>query len=271
MPELPEVETTCRGISPHIIGACVERVEIRNSKLRWPIDKTIVTLLPGMSATSVLRRGKYILIQFDFGWLIIHLGMSGSLRLVHKSVAPDKHDHFDIYFDTGNALRYKDPRRFGSILWTTDAPANHKLLKNLGPEPLSNDFSRDYLHAISRKKIQTIKTFIMDGRNVVGVGNIYANEALFDSGIRPGVGAGKLSLRRCEKLTTSIKHILQKAIKKGGTSLRDFVNSDGNPGYFQQELYVYGREGLPCKLCNKPLRSKFINQRSSFYCNSCQR
>ncbi|MGK0298278.1 MAG: formamidopyrimidine-DNA glycosylase [Gammaproteobacteria bacterium] len=270
MPELPEVETTCRGISPHIIGASVDKVEIRNHKLRWPVPKKIGMLLPGMSATSVHRRGKYILVQFDVGWLIIHLGMSGSLRIVHKSVLPEKHDHIDIFFDTGNVLRYKDPRRFGSIHWTTDAPANHKLLKNLGPEPLSNDFSRDYLYSISRGKTQSIKTFIMDGRNVAGVGNIYANEALFNSGIRPSSGAGRLSHRRCEKLAKSIKNILNKAIKKGGTSLRDFVNSNGNPGYFQQELSVYGREGLPCKFCKKPLWAKFINQRSTFYCTSCQ-
>ncbi|MGY8814784.1 MAG: bifunctional DNA-formamidopyrimidine glycosylase/DNA-(apurinic or apyrimidinic site) lyase [Gammaproteobacteria bacterium] len=271
MPELPEVETTCRGISPHIINACVDKVEIRNYKLRWPVPKIIVTLLPGMIAKSVLRRSKYILIQFDVGWLIIHLGMSGSLRLVHKSVVHEKHDHIDIIFDTGIVLRYKDPRKFGSILWTTDDPSNHKLLKNLGPEPLSIDFSPDYLYARSRRKTQSIKTFIMSSRNVAGVGNIYANEALFNSGIMPGAEAGKLSLKRCEKLTNSIKYILKKAIKKGGTTLRDFVNSDGNPGYFQQELYVYGREGLPCKICNKPLRSNSINQRSSFYCTACQR
>jgi formamidopyrimidine-DNA glycosylase len=271
MPELPEVETTCRGISSHIIGAKIYEVVLRNHRLRWPVPKSIIKELKGLTVRSVNRRGKYILIQFETGWLIIHLGMSGSLRLVDKASTPEKHDHFDLIFESANTLRFKDPRRFGSIHWTSDEPGKHKLLQDLGPEPLSNEFSGNYLYVKSRNKTQAIKSFIMNSHLVVGVGNIYANEALFESGIRPDLQAGKLSRKRCENLSTSIKNILSKAILQGGTTLRDFVNSDGNPGYFQQLLNVYGREGKPCNVCNKSLKAMVLNQRSSFFCSSCQR
>ena len=252
MPELPEVETTVRGISPYIIAAKIIKAELRNQKLRWPVPRSIVNKLRGLSAMSVSRRGKYILIQFEPGCMMIHLGMSGSLRLVPIDTPPEKHDHFDLCLETGYLLRYRDPRRFGSIHWLTGDPENHALLKDLGPEPLSRAFNGEYLFIKSRNKKRVIKTFIMDSRVVVGVGNIYASEALYDCGIRPGNRTGRLSRERCNRLTQSIKKILNNAILKGGTTLRDFVDVDGNPGYFQQTLNVYGRAGLPCRSCYRP-------------------
>ena len=270
MPELPEVETTCRGISPYIISKKATKVTIRNSKLRWPVSGDVKNVILGSTICSVARRGKYILINFEHGCLIIHLGMSGSLRIVPLHKPPEKHDHIDIILDSNIVLRYRDPRRFGSIHWTADDPNNHELIAELGIEPLARQFNADYLYNISRNRKRAIKTFIMDSKIVVGIGNIYANEVLFLSGIHPTKLAGKISHQKYELLCMSIKKVLRKAIKKGGSTLRDFVNSDGKPGYFQQSLNVYGRREEPCRICQRPIRAIFLNQRAAFYCSNCQ-
>ncbi len=271
MPELPEVETTRLGIAPHIIGQVIEDVIVRNKNLRWPITTTLKKDLLNNKFQKIDRRGKYLLCYTDHGCMITHLGMSGSLRIVDKKIKPEKHDHLDILFATGNILRFHDPRRFGSILWTMKDPLQHKLIKHLGPEPLSEDFNGEWLHRRSRKRTQTIKNFIMDSHNVVGVGNIYASESLFLAGINPKRKAGNVSLERYERLTKAIKKILNQSIKQGGTTLRDFVNGDGKPGYFQQQLNVYGKTGQPCKQCKSTIKEIKLGQRSSFYCPFCQR
>lgn len=271
MPELPEIETACRGIAPHITGQTICSVDIRNPKLRWPVPVIISETLRGELIHGVSRRGKYILLEFGHGHLILHLGMSGSLRILPSTSPPTKHDHVDMAFNSGICLRYTDPRRFGSIHWTTADPFSHNLLKGLGPEPLQRGFHGKYLFNASRNKTRAVKTFIMDSHVVVGVGNIYANEALFMSGIHPATIADAVSLDRYMQLALCIKSTLRKAIKKGGTTLRDFVNSDGNPGYFQQTLSVYGRKDQPCKLCGCPIRAFTLNQRASYYCQYCQR
>jgi formamidopyrimidine-DNA glycosylase len=271
MPELPEVETTCRGIAPYLCGARIDEAVLRNPDLRWPVPASMPKTLKKRVIHSVTRRAKYILVEVEGGGhLMIHLGMSGSLRLVPCKTPPDKHDHFDLVLNTGYVLRYRDPRRFGSIHWYTHSPGHHPLLRGLGPEPLSPVFNADYLYDKSRHRIQAVKSFIMDSRIVAGVGNIYANEALFDSGIRPGVRAGRLSRDRCIDLAGSIKRVLDAAITMGGTTLRDFVGGDGSPGYFQQSLNVYGRSNLPCRVCRQIIQVKVIGQRASYYCRSCQ-
>ncbi len=271
MPELPEVETTRLGIAPHILGQVIEDVIVRNKNLRWPITATLKKDLLNNKFQRIDRRGKYLLCYTDHGCMITHLGMSGSLRIVDKKIKPEKHDHLDILFATGNILRFHDPRRFGSILWTRKDPLQHKLIKDLGPEPLSDDFNGQWLYKKSRKRTQAIKNFIMDSHNVVGVGNIYASESLFLAGINPKRKAGNISLERYERLTKAIKKILKQAIKQGGTTLRDFVNGEGKPGYFQQQLNVYGRKGQPCKQCKSTIKEIKLGQRSSFYCACCQR
>jgi len=271
MPELPEVETTRLGIAPHILGQVIEDVIVRNKNLRWPITATLKKDLLNNKFQRIDRRGKYLLCYTDHGCMITHLGMSGSLRIVDKKIKPEKHDHLDILFATGNILRFHDPRRFGSILWTRKDPLQHKLIKDLGPEPLSDDFNGQWLYRRSRKRTQAIKNFIMDSHNVVGVGNIYASESLFLAGINPKRKAGNISLERYERLTKAIKKILKQAIKQGGTTLRDFVNGEGKPGYFQQQLNVYGRKGEPCKQCKSTIKEIKLGQRSSFYCPVCQR
>ncbi|MEO1888560.1 MAG: bifunctional DNA-formamidopyrimidine glycosylase/DNA-(apurinic or apyrimidinic site) lyase [Cycloclasticus sp.] len=270
MPELPEVETTRRGIAPHIEGKRVTRVIVRQPKLRWPISAEISTLLPGLRINSVKRRAKYLLIDTDKGTLIIHLGMSGSLRIVNADTAPEKHEHIDIIFSDNNCLRYKDPRRFGCLLWSSEPIAEHKLIQHLGPEPLSDEFDiDDFLPKAKAKKVP-IKSFIMDGHIVVGVGNIYASEALFKAGIHPKRAANNISKQRLNSLVIAIKDILTQAIEQGGTTLKDFVNSDGKPGYFQQTLNVYGRAKQPCTVCKTPIKQITIGQRSTFYCPICQ-
>ena len=244
MPELPEIETTCRGIRGHIKNKTVSRVIVRNGQLRWPVPNDLNTILQQQKVREIERRAKYILIYFDHGCLIIHLGMSGSLRFISENIPPTIHDHVDLVFTSRNALRLRDPRRFGSIHWTNDDPHKHKLLHYLGPEPLEETFCGRYLYGVSRGRKQNIKTFIMDSRVVVGIGNIYANEALFKSGIHPRRISGRIKLERYNKLTSSIKTVLRLAVKKGGTTLRDFVNTEGNPGYFQQTLRVYGLEDM---------------------------
>jgi len=270
MPELPEVETTRRGISLHVLQQTVSRVIIRDGRMRWPVPDDLHKVLKGHSVHEVSRRGKYILIHFQHGTVILHLGMSGSLRMVPQDTPPGKHDHVDVRFDTGWSLRLHDPRRFGSVLWTRDDPYKHKLLRDLGPEPLHKDFTGAYLFEASRRRVQAVKTFIMDSHTVVGVGNIYANEALFLCGVRPSARAGKVSLARYDKLSLCIKETLAMAIKKGGTTLRDYTGSDGNPGYFQQTLNVYGRKGLPCRKCRQPIHHYIQGQRATYYCRHCQ-
>lgn len=271
MPELPEVETTCRGIAPYVIGETIIDVIVRNRQLRWPVPHGLNRKLVNHSIKKLERRAKYILFMFEHGCLIMHLGMSGSLRIIKDDTPPQKHDHIDIVFGSGIRLRFRDPRRFGSLHWTKDDPLTHKLLAHLGPEPLNEEFNGDYLYQQSRGRKQAIKTFIMDSRMVVGVGNIYASEALYLSGILPTRQAGKLSKVRCAKLTTAIKDILEKSIKAGGTTLRDFTSGEGQPGYFSQELKVYGKEGESCENCGNPIRQARIGQRSTYYCGKCQR
>ncbi len=270
MPELPEVETTCRGVAPHVEGRTVQRVEIRESRLRWPIPSQLPGWLAGQRIERVERRAKYLLFHTVSGSLLVHLGMSGSLRVLATPAPPPKtHDHVDIVFD-GGLLRYNDPRRFGCMLWV-DPGESHPLLDDLGPEPLSPDFDGELLYQRSRGRRGPVKNFIMDGHIVVGVGNIYANEALFLAGIRPDRSAGRISQARYERLADCIKQVLTSAIEQGGTTLRDFVGSDGKPGYFVQQLNVYGRGGQPCKNCDTTLKEQRLGQRTTVYCVTCQR
>ncbi|NKB34606.1 MAG: bifunctional DNA-formamidopyrimidine glycosylase/DNA-(apurinic or apyrimidinic site) lyase [Pseudomonadales bacterium] len=271
MPELPEVETTRKGISPHIKNKRVKEVIVRQKKLRWEIPNTLSEDLPGQAFSAVDRRGKYILLQSSKGTLLIHLGMSGSLRIVEKDSVAGKHDHVDIVMEDDKALRYTDPRKFGCMLWQAEEIDSHPLLANLGPEPLTDDFDGAYLFKQSRGRSAAIKTFIMDSKVVVGVGNIYANEALFMAGINPKRAAGKISKAKYKTLVACIKEILTRAIKVGGTTLRDFTNSSGEPGYFKQALNVYGRGGEECMQCKKPLKEIRLGQRSTVYCTNCQK
>lgn len=271
MPELPEVETTCRGIAPHIQGQAVEGVTVRNSKLRWPVPRGLNKTLSGQSLITVGRRGKYLLLNFPQGTLIMHLGMSGSLQIVTSDTPVRKHDHVDIAFTNGNILRLHDPRRFGSIHWTTAEPLQHDLLSQLGPEPLDTAFNADDLWQHARKRKVAIKQFIMDSHVVVGVGNIYASESLFRAGIHPKRAAGKVSRERYEALVKAIKTVIRAAIKQGGTTLRDFTGGDGKPGYFKQKLNVYGRQGEPCNNCGKPVSHCVMGQRATYYCTQCQK
>lgn len=271
MPELPEVETSRRGIDPHICGRTVTETLVRQGKLRWPVSQQITSELAGQTILSTDRRGKYLLLHTASGCLIIHLGMSGSVRIVDHSQPAGKHDHVDIVFTGDVILRYHDPRRFGCMLWSPHPVAQHPLLRDLGPEPLSDGFSVDYLFQRSRGRKTPVKSLIMDSHVVVGVGNIYANEALFMAGIRPQAEAGSLSRARLQRLVASIKEVIAHAITVGGTTLRDFVGGDGKPGYFQQSLRVYGRGGQACKNCGSVLQEIRQTQRSSVYCARCQR
>lgn len=271
MPELPEVETTRLGIQPHIKKRRVSTVILRRKNLRWPITPALSKDLPGQIIDSVQRRGKYLLLRTKKGTLIIHLGMSGSLRIVNQSHEVGKHDHVDIVMANKKILRYTDPRRFGCMLWQKIESGDHPLLNSLGPEPLSNDFKEEYLFKKSRTRNTAIKTFIMDSKVVVGVGNIYANESLFLAGINPKRKAGAISKTRYKKLVLCIKQVLERAIDVGGTTLRDFTDSNGNPGYFSQSLQVYGRKGLPCNDCKEILKEIRQGQRSTVYCPKCQR
>jgi len=270
MPELPEVETTLRGIAPHLEGRRISEVAVRNPSLRWPVPAE-VRRAEGQAVLNCRRRAKYLLVELENGGLMIHLGMSGSLRVCDPDDAPRKHDHVDIVTDSGRCIRFNDPRRFGALLWWDADPEAHALLRDLGPEPLSDAFSGAHLHRLSRGRKGAVKNFIMDGHVVVGVGNIYASEALFMSGIHPARAAGRVSAVRYEALAAAIRDVLAHAIRRGGTTLRDFVNSEGNPGYFAQELLVYEREGNPCLQCGAPVRRRVIGQRSSYFCPHCQR
>lgn len=271
MPELPEVETTARGIAPHVTGQRITRAVVRERRFRLPIQRNFAGAVTGQEIIEVKRRGKYLLLVAGEGALIIHLGMSGSLRVVPVATAPEKHDHVDLQLSNGLALRLRDPRRFGLMVWTSDNPLTHPLLGELGPEPLSLGFSGDVLFQRSRGRILPVKQFIMDGRVVVGVGNIYANEALFAAKIHPLRRAGEVSREHCRDLVAAIKKVLRRAIAQGGTSLRDFVDSDGKPGNFQQQLNVYGRAGEPCSHCSGAIEGIRIGQRATYFCGHCQR
>lgn len=270
MPELPEVETTRRGLLPLLVGRKVQDMTIRQRNLRWPISRSLPAAIRGQSVQSLDRRAKYLLMRFSHGSVLLHLGMSGSLRILPQTEAPKKHDHVDFVLADKQCLRLHDPRRFGAILWTTRDPQSHPLLKDLGPEPLDEEFDGDYLFRRSRGRKVAIKNFLMNSQVVVGVGNIYANEALFQAGIRPTHAAGRLSKLRLHSLATKVKNVLQHALEVGGTTLRDYRSPNGHPGYFRLELAVYGRAGEPCKVCRKPLIEKRIGQRSSVYCRTCQ-
>ena len=270
MPELPEVETTRRGIEPRLQGKTLEAVKIRDSRLRWPVPADIAAKLAGKKLLSIKRRGKYLLFDFDGIFQIVHLGMSGSLRFVNRDEPAAVHDHVDWLFKGGETLRLRDPRRFGAVLLTRD-PASHPLLAHLGPEPLTEDFGAEYLHKACRGRKTGIKNLIMDNRIVVGVGNIYASESLFRAGIRPGRAAGRLTRAECAQLATAIKVTLQNAVNAGGSSLRDYVAADGELGYFQLQTKVYDRAGLPCKVCGTPIKKLTGGQRSTFYCPACQK
>ncbi len=270
MPELPEVETTCRGIAPHIIDRQIVEVRVHQRQLRWPIPDDI-DALTGKSISDVTRRGKYIQIHADGGEAIVHLGMSGSLRLVDVDEPLKKHDHVEWQLDSGHVLRLHDPRRFGCVLWHEANTAPHPLLEKLGPEPLGNAFTGAYLFQQTRKRKAAIKVFIMNSHVVVGVGNIYASESLFMAGIRPGRAAGRVTAAECEQLVQAIREVLARSIKQGGTTLRDFVNSDGQPGYFKQQLLAYDRAGEPCRTCGQAIKQKVLGQRSTYYCSRCQK
>lgn len=269
MPELPEVETTRRGIEPHLLGRRIIGWIVRDARLRWPVR--LPGTLRGTRIERVARRAKYLALVVDSGALIVHLGMSGSLRIVGDDVAPGPHAHVDLLLDDGRRLRYVDPRRFGSIHFQPGDWASHWLLRSLGPEPLDADFDGAYLHRTSRKRRTAVKSFLMDSRIVVGVGNIYANEALFRAGIRPRRAAGRLSRADCDRLADAIRTTLRSAIEEGGTTLRDFLGSNGEPGYFGQRLLVYGREGELCNACATALASTRIGNRATVYCPRCQR
>jgi formamidopyrimidine-DNA glycosylase len=269
MPELPEVETTRRGIEPHLAGRIIKSIEVREPRLRWPVPDS-VQKAGGQRVNGVERRAKYLLIRLSAGTLMLHLGMSGSIRVVPSGHEPGKHDHVDLHIDNGQAIRFNDPRRFGSLLWLEGDDDDHPLLASLGPEPLSEAFSGDYLWQRSRQRRLAVKSFIMDGHIVVGVGNIYASEALFRAGIHPLRAAGRISKQRYQWLASAIRDVLEAAIRQGGTTLKDFSNSDGQPGYFGQDLAVYDRQDLPCIQCESPVRQKRIGQRASYYCVNCQ-
>jgi len=270
MPELPEVEITRRGLLPHVAGRRVEHVLMRRPDLRWPIPPEIEDLLPEQRIDGIRRRAKYLLLDTEAGSALLHLGMSGSLRVLPGDTPVRAHDHVDIALDSGHVLRFNDPRRFGSLLW--QAPGEvHPLLADLGPEPLSDEFDGDYLFRRSRGRKAAVKTFLMDQSVVVGVGNIYAAEALFMAGISPLREAGKVSRARYAALADAVKAILAYAIKRGGTTLRDFISPDGAPGYFEQELQAYGRGGTPCPRCGRRMKQAAIGQRASVWCTACQR
>ena len=270
MPELPEVETTRLGIAPLIEGQKIVEVRIHQPKLRWPVPKSLPEKLTGQNITSVTRRAKYLLLNTSAGTLLIHLGMSGSLRVVPQTTPRETHDHFELVLTNGNSLRLRDPRRFGAVLWAGDHPEQHQLLANLGAEPLEHNFTGDYLYQCSRKRTRAIRDFLLDGHIVAGIGNIYANEALFAAGIRPTRPAGRISRDRYRKLVRAIRSTLRRAIKAGGTSIRNFRQADGRPGYFQQSLKIYGKKGDPCPKCGRRIQAIKLTNRTVFLCTHCQ-
>lgn len=274
MPELPEVETTRLGLVP-VVGQIVAKVEVRNAALRWPVPSELSSVLVGRTLSQVSRRAKYILGSFtqgaDTGTLILHLGMSGRLCLLERYFPPERHDHVDIQFTDGRVVRLRDPRRFGAVLWAQGDVNQHALLNQLGPEPLTEAFTGEYLYQHIRTRSVAIKIAIMDAHLVVGVGNIYASESLFRAKLNPQMPAKNLTRKQCARLVAEIKATLSDALAAGGSSLRDFFGADGNPGYFQQSYFVYGRTDEPCRVCGKPIVSIRLGQRSTFYCKECQK
>jgi formamidopyrimidine-DNA glycosylase len=271
MPELPEVETARRGLEPWLLNQRIRNAVLRHRGMRWPVRADLPRLLAGHSIRSVGRRSKYLLLDCESGWLILHLGMSGSLRMVPAQQVPGKHDHFDLVLENGQALRLTDPRRFGAVIWEPGEPAHHKLLQGLGPEPFDAAFDAQWLHARTRGRSAPIKNVLMDSRIVCGVGNIYANESLFRAGIHPARAAGRISLHRYARLVEEVRATLSAAIAAGGSTLRDFVQADGSPGYFQQQYFVYGRQDEVCRRCAARIKGVRIGQRSAFYCPRCQK
>jgi formamidopyrimidine-DNA glycosylase len=271
VPELPEVETTRRGIEPHVLGRRIARVVLHERRLRWPVAASLAEAVAGSAIRRAGRRAKYLLIETESGTLIVHLGMSGSLRVLPVATPRIAHDHFDIELDSGQTLRFNDPRRFGSLHFTPEDPERHPLLARLAPEPLEAGFDGEYLWRVTRRRKVAIKQLIMNAQLVVGVGNIYASEALFRARIRPRRQAKSLSRTECMKLARAIRDVLAMAVKVGGTTLRDYVGADGNPGYFRQKLYVYERVGLPCRVCKQPVRQFTQGARSTYWCASCQK
>jgi formamidopyrimidine-DNA glycosylase len=270
MPELPEVETTRRGIAPYCLQQTITDIVIRNRNLRWPVASSLPSRLRQQRIIDVQRRAKYLLLHTDNGTLILHLGMSGSLRICNQDDPVQKHDHVDIVLSEGTRIRFNDPRRFGSLHWTAQAIEKHKLLSSLGPEPLGDEFTGNYLYHLSRGRKVAIKNLIMNSHVVVGVGNIYASESLFLAGIHPRRNASRISLPRYERLANSIRDVLRAAIDSGGSTLNDFTRPDGQPGYFQHHFSVYGKAGEPCEYCQQPISQITLGQRSTFYCKSCQ-
>lgn len=271
MPELPEVETSRRGIAPWIVDQTIVRLTVRERRLRWPVPRNLARKLTGQRIHGLDRRAKYLLMRTAQGAALMHLGMSGSLRIIDPAEPAAKHDHIDMEMSNGKALRFRDPRRFGSLLWADGDALQHPLLRRLGPEPLGDDFGGDYLWQKARGRSVAIKQFIMNAEIVVGVGNIYASEALFAAGIHPGRQAQRVSRERMGRLAGAIRSVLERALAAGGTTLRDFHNGDGEPGYFRQQLDVYDRADLPCRVCGKPVRNRVQGQRSTYYCTRCQR
>ncbi|MGE0116043.1 MAG: bifunctional DNA-formamidopyrimidine glycosylase/DNA-(apurinic or apyrimidinic site) lyase [Steroidobacteraceae bacterium] len=271
MPELPEVETTRRGILPVLKNQRISRVTVRDPRLRWPVPPEFARQLTGQRILDVQRRAKYLLIRLERGTVIWHLGMSGSLRVLPSGAPPQAHDHIDVLLASGRLLRFNDPRRFGCALWTEADPGQHELIAHLGPEPLSDDFDGQYLAAKGRGRSVAIKQFIMNAVIVVGVGNIYASESLFRAGIRPRRATGRIKREEWQRLAEAIKTVLGEAIKVGGTTLRDYVNANGAPGYFRQKLFVYERAGEPCRQCKTPILQIVQGNRSTYYCPRCQR
>lgn len=270
MPELPEVETTRLGLLPYVLGQRISRVVVRDRRLRWPVPADFARRLKGCTVQDVLRRGKYLIWDCGSGYVLSHLGMSGSLRVVAALQLPEKHDHVDFNFDSGIAIRYTDPRRFGAMIWIPGRNVTHPLLDSLGPEPLAPEFNATQLWSAARGRSVSIKEFIMNSHVVVGVGNIYASESLFLAGIHPRRAAGKISMARAERLVDAVKQTLAKAIRAGGSSLRDYVQANGELGYFQVNAFVYDREGQPCRICRAPIRAIRQGQRSTYYCPTCQ-
>ncbi len=271
MPELPEVETTRRSVAPCVVGRRIAKLHIYDPRLRWPVPKDLRKQLEGKVIDAVSRRSKYLLFRIGTGSLLVHLGMTGSLRAYRQAPPRRPHDHVDIVFDDGSTLRYHDPRRFGAILWATEPALAHPLLRDLGPEPFDAAFDADYFWRATRNRSAAIKLALMDSHLVVGVGNIYANESLFRAGIRPSTPAGKVSRPRLARLVDEVRAVLSEAIDKGGSTLRDYVNAEGEPGYFQLDYFVYGREGEPCRSCGTSIRHRRLGARASFHCPVCQR
>jgi len=270
MPELPEVEVCRMGVKPHIEQQQVKQVVVRQKQLRWPVPDEVKSI-EGQRVQAVDRRSKYLMLVFETGTVLVHLGMSGAIRVIDKQTPIIKHDHFDIEFNNGKVLRLNDPRRFGAVLWMPDHQDVDGILAKLGPEPLTEDFNAEYLYKKSRNRKMPIKNFLMNNQVVVGVGNIYANESLFKAGIHPEAQAGNVGKKRYESLTAIVKEVLAAAIKQGGTTLKDFTQTDGKPGYFAQELLVYGKAGKPCPTCQTPLMEVRQSNRSSVFCKTCQK